>query len=817
MTFALLVCEVLQMKNYLRHLLSVSIAFSVGLSPFVAYAGNTNVVSVSSANNANQKAKESISYLLSIDRLHFYIQNLADFLDGKKSPEVISILRDITPENIYALAISQHELDTPANWQSLIEKLANIKKPNVVNSADLEWNYNFFKNKLMERFAVKDFKDKEIEKLFFFEEEAEIPRKRSVPKIKGSKSMLDVERYIAEKTSRAIIWDATLNDRDFEFHIGTQRDFKGRMDHSDTTIISEIYPMARNYNKIFLAFNKKTNRYCYIMNLISGDDRIKHLIAQLRLIRFNGKGFLTTNRDKVHVYGSASEFHKRQTEELLEIYNRLPKADKIIIGQKGAIDDAIRSAGMLNVISKNVPEVLIGLQLEPSKKTKFENLAKNANEVSNFLLDAMNPGPVKIDAAYEKTNDIFDRVYKQFNSEQPSHEFADYLLEDAHGNLKRWRVISAVWGDEIIPIADAIKLSGHKDVVYIGTAGAIAGKGIKVGDVIPGSNVITHSGKTLEFAPGKLVAKAEERKYTVGQVHTPFDETDVWLKTKGAQIDIVEVETGYLRERLGPEIKLEAYFLVSDIVGSEDETLAHAAQNSSKRKRRLLRLLENVFVKNEITTPISNFEPTPMDSKFKIIFNRLVELRRSRDIYSLMQVAYLAVRQGVESPEQLQTLLKSQPSFDRADLDYNINSLGSFLAEIQSVLPSNYKVGIISENLLNGTYNPKVKTKIDLMAEGHVEDNIKKKIGLKKWATYMEELKKYFDIEFIDYDAPESLMAKRFYINDASDFFELFEQEVLFRSGFATELDAKGNLKAKEIPGLRKDAVNPESCKVIFQ
>ena len=530
------------MRKFMVIMLAIHIAFTSSWG--LAKTGQ-------SLSGESQQAIASIDYLLSIDRLHFYTQNLADFLDGKKSPEVIKALRDVTPEDIYHLKLDPAVLSNSSLWQQTVYDLLKQKTPSLpVTMSDLEWNYNFFKNKLMERFSVKGAKAAKESSLVKAQGE-DLPVMRSVPKISGNKYLLDVERYIAEKTTRAIIWDAILNDRDFDFHIGTQRDFQNTIERNGIEIVTEIKPMANNYNKIFLTHNPKTGRYAYVMNLISGDDRIKHLIAQLRLIKFDGKGYLVNNRDKIHVFGNALEFHKRQEAALLDIYNRLPKADKVIIGQKGAIDDAIRNAGMMDIIKDNMPEVMKGIGVTGSKASKFENLAVSAAKDSTFLLDGMNNSPVKIDKAYEQIADTVSRSYRQFNSEQPSHEFSDYLLQAKDGSIKRWRVISAVWGDEIVPIAGALKKSGHKDIVYIGTAGAIDGKGIKVGDVIAGTNVQTHSGKTLKFSEGTLSPTAQARAYTVGQVHTPFDETDTWLKKQGPAMDIVEVETGYLREQLG--------------------------------------------------------------------------------------------------------------------------------------------------------------------------------------------------------------------------------------------------------------------------
>lgn len=783
-------------------------AFVVGVSPSV------RANSLPQANNSRDvQALESLEQLLSIDRLHFYSMSLADFLDGKKSAEVIAALRTLTPENLRDLNASKADLNTPARWQVLIYNALKKNNPALaVSAADLEWNYNFYKNKLMTRFRVKGESSDRASVEGPSLEREEVPRMRSVPRIRGDKYLLDVERYIAEKTSRAIIWDAIVNDRDFEFHIGNQREFQELVERNNIKLIAEVQPMARNYNKIFLTYNEKTNRYAYIMNLISGDDRVKHLTAQLRLIRFDGKGYLVEGRDKVHVYGNALATHRQQEGRLLEIFNSLPRADKVVIGQKGAIDDAIRSAGMMEIISQNTQEVVQDLGLEGNRRSRFENLAERAASTSNFLLDSMSTSPVKIDDAFRVVDESFERVYRQFNSEQASHEFSDYLLLDRDGQIKRWRVFSAMWGDEIIPIAHALKKSGHTDIVYIGTAGAIAGRGIKVGDVIPGVQVQTHSGKTLPFHRGELVENPTNRVYTVGQVHTPFEETDRWLRDRGQNMDIVEVETGYLREILGENIRLQAYFLVSDVVGSEHETLAHAAQSASKRKRGQLRLLENLFVQAGIKAPISNFEVVPMNPRLQAVIRRLTELRPSRDIYSILQVAHIALRSGKTDNAQLEEYLKSQPAFERKHVDASLDALGNLLAELQAKVGYGVKIGVASEVLFNGTYNPKTRTAVKITVEGLSAQDIIRSLSQARVSLYQSHLAKQFQINFLDHQSSESLLAKKQIFRQPHDLFRLFEAEVLKRSGYVTEVDAKGQNRVREIPGMRGGG----RCEAVF-
>lgn len=756
------------------------------------------------------QATTTLQYLLALDRLDFYTQSLADFLENKKSPELLQALRSLKPEDFFERRFQAQELEQPKSWQELIYKTLQHKHPNLtVNFTDLEWNYEFFKNKLAARFGIKD---STVAKPGYESESKINPDiERSIPRIKGKKILLDTERYIAEKTSRAIVWDSILNGRDFSFFVGTQADFQEQIHKNRLELVTEVLPMARNYNKIYLTFNPATGRYSYAINLISGEDRIKHLAAQLRLVRFNGKSFFHNGQDKIKVYGSAGEFHQRQERILTNLFAKLPHADKIIIGQKGAIEDVIKTAGRMDVISKSTPQVLKGLDLPKSKNSRFENLLQNANQISAFVNDSSAPGSV-VDKAYELAKDPFERAYKQFDSEQASHEFADYLLQDKNGKVQRWRVFSAVWGDEIIPIARALKNTSHQDVVYIGTAGAIADKGLKVGDVIAGSQVLTHSGKTLSFDEGRLVKNA--RSYVIGQVHTPFDETDKWLKTQGPRIDAVEVETGYLREQLGANAKLEAYFLISDVVGSESETLAHAAQSASKRKKGQLRLLENLFVQNGIVAPVSNYDLLPINRSLKITYDSLKALRPSREEFSLLQVAQLAVREGKISPIELEALLKTQPSFTRTEMSNAILTLGGLLAEIQNRLKTHDKVGVLSETLFNGTFNPKVKTPLKLVIDGvGSKEELIAKIGRENWNRFEGALSQYFEIDIMERGLAAS-PAKSFQVKNAQEFYRSFEEMVLKPAGFTSEVDKNGAYRARSLPGV--DGSQRMRCERVF-
>ncbi len=120
---------------------------------------------------------------------------------------------------------------------------------------------------------------------------------------------------------------------------------------------------------------------------------------------------------------------------------------------------------------------------------------------------------------------------------------------------------------------------------------------------------------------------------------------------------------GYLKENLGPRVSFQSYLLISDVVGSTHETLASASLDSSKRKNNQLKLLESLFINNDIKSAISNVEMISSDNTVRAMYHKIDSLRPSRDITSKLQLTQLALRQGLTTSEQLEVLIKSEHSF----------------------------------------------------------------------------------------------------------------------------------------------------------
>jgi hypothetical protein len=726
-----------------------------------------------------------LNYLLAVDRLHYYSLALSDYLADHHQEILSQALRNLTPEDLYHRQWTQLRLNTPADWNAMLLEALIFQNPSFKNLKveALNWNYNFFRNKLMEAFKAAAPKNSGSD-ILVTEYPVDLSR-RTLPRIKRDKLLLDAERYISEKTTRAIFWDAAQTGKNFEFHLGTERDFQMRLLLEGREIVGEVKTRANNYNPIHLLLDPRTGVYSYAFTGISGEDRLSHLMGELRIISFEGK--FCEPQNSVNVYGKPSEIHESTEKTLRELFGSLPKPDLVVIGQKGALEGVIENALVAEGLSKGAlnPEVLKIKEIFEETGSYFSLTTK-----ASLVRDAQNTGP-----------DPESESSKVLDVELPSHEVTDVLLKTRAGEVKRWRLISNMWGDEVVPVARALKATGVHNVVYIGTAGALQGKGLKVGDVITPKITYTQSGKTLDLSEGTYGLDFVKKIPAVGQVQSPFEETQAWLKDWVSRVDAVELETGYLRENLGDQVNFQAYFLVSDIVGSESETLANASSDSGKRKNGQLRLLESLFKVQNIASAIS-IDQTILNNKlglsFKSIYDKISELRTSRDPISKYQVAQLALRSGLTSEKDLEALLKKEPSFDRDQLIDRLTEISQALNYVQSQHPQIPIILVNSSDLLKGLWNPKRPLSLQL-AIGKLSSEEAQRFLSKEWPL-LERLQQHqISIDLIDLKLTDVSDAYTL-TPDRPDFLvQRVNQEIYLNSGLFSEFDKSGGFRFKQI------------------
>ncbi len=740
--------------------------------------------------------------LLALDRLDFYSDGLADYLLDHNQRLAAEAIRRIQPEDYAKENFTTQDLNNPDKWNELILSVLHKKFPDFKNLTlkDIEWNYNFFRKKLMEGFKVEPITLKGGASVSELAKEPVAYYKRSIPNVDGKTILLDAERYISEKTTRALFWDAALTHKSIEFHLGTERDFRQRVYQEEREVVAEVKTRSANYNKIYLVYDPRSKEYSYAFTRISGDDRVKHLIAQLRILKFQGKVALKS--DFVRVYGNANTVHRQQEQRLTELFKTLPKADMVVVGQKSAIGNVIAMAGMMAQIQPDI-RVVVG-----SEKSQVQKLAQRVSEAGTYFSVTTKASFVKTE--FEKIKSPMASSYEIFISEQPSHDVSDVLLETKDGRLVRWRLISNMWGDEVIPVARAIKNSGHNKVVYIGTAGAILGKDLKVGDVVAPSKTYTQDGKLLDLEKPSYGTDFVKTGKILGQVTSPFDETKQWFDKWSPKIDVVELETGYLKEHLGPKVSFQPYLLVSDVVGSEHETLAVAAADSGKRKNGQLKLLESLFVYNGIKAPVSNVEMISAEKAVKAMYQKIDSLRPSRDVTSKLQLAQLALRKGLKTDAELELLIKSEPSFNRQLL---IDKLEKFSGALEFISKKIAKVSFVvvgGEEFLNGTWNPKKNLKLQLMI-GNMSAAEATKVYGSELSKIQTEMGKELQIEILTFDAEKTQSAVFFNSRSTRVLADHYENRILKKLGLNKEYDKNGGVRFREATeftgGMRCEAV----------
>ncbi|MDG0816579.1 hypothetical protein [Bdellovibrio svalbardensis] len=751
---------------------------------------------------AHKDQLTKLNYMLSVDRLDFYSDGLADYLMEHNQAKAAEAIRQIRPEEYAAQNYVMQDLNNTDKWNELILSMLHKKFPEFKNLTlkDIEWNYNFFRKKLMEGFKADEIALKKEASISDISSHKVSFAKRSIPNVDGKAILLDSERYISEKTTRALFWDAAVSGKSIEFHMGTERDFRQRISQEDREVIAEIKTRAANYNKMYLVHDPRTNEYSYAITRISGDDRVKHLIAQLRILKYDSK--VPLKNDFVRVYGNANQVHRDQEARLLELFKTVPKADVVVIGQKSAISNVITMAGMMAQMQPDLRSEVV------ADKTQISKLAQTVKESGSYFSVTTKASVVK--SEFEKVTNPLAGNYEVYTSEQPSHDISDVLLETKDGKIVRWRFISNMWGDEVVPVARALRNSGHEKVVYIGTAGGLVGKGLKVGDVVSPSKTYTQAGKLFDLEAPTYGKDFVKTGMTLGQVTSPFDETKTWFNKWSNKIDLVELETGYLKENLGPRVSFQPYLLVSDVVGSEHESLAVAASDSGKRKNGQMKLLESLFMQSGIKAPVGNMDMISAELAVQRMYYKIDVLRPSRDITSKAQLTQLALRKGLSTDAELEALIKAEPAFDRQLLMDKLEKFsGATDLLAQKIKQVNFAI-VGSDEFMNGTWNAKKALSLKLMI-GTMTAADAESVYAKELAQIKQTMGKDLQIEVVDFDAEKSRGALRFNAGSKRVLAAHYENKILKKLGLTKEIDKNGGVRFREITettgGMRCEAV----------
>lgn len=373
---------------------------------------------------------------------------------------------------------------------------------------------------------------------------------------------------------------------------------------------------------------------------------------------------------------------------------------------------------------------------------------------------------------------------------------------------KRWRVISNVWGDELIPIAKALKNTGNTKITYIGTAGALPESGLNVGDLMIPKAAATTSGNIVPLkAPGIEVPNAKLGG-TVAHVGSPFEETHSWLKAQTGKTQAVELEVAYLAEIFNsPEDKLQVNLLISDVVGSENETLADAV--SSSRKNALDDVMGAIFKDSDFASPVegkfaAHAAKAGAYSYVADVESNIEKHAGSRSAVAKYQLRQLALKNRANTEEKVIALIKSQKAFNENMLSTSIESAGKALNKLNSafVLQGAFTIGV-SKSFTDGTWNP-ATNKLEIILHPNASLTTANEAALTKYLAENSEadFMKSLDVKIIR--GPPDLKLETVLLNNtklnSGSLIDLYNKSALENYGLVANYGINANLTYARVP-----------------
>ncbi len=647
--------------------------------------------------------------MLDLDRFEAYTEAWSATMRGRGKAPIADAIHHFAPSDFKAMNLDAAKLKNASHYDGLILQILTQKHPELnAKAADVDWGYNFFKNKLNEAYTVDPVKERKITPDPVPVTEA---RRRPVPlameSLNSSDVLLDVDAYASDRTTRAVFWEASEARRPIELFVGSKSNFQDEMTRRGSRIIGEVGTKARNYNPIYLVQNPGATGFHYAITEISGADRLKHFQLQSSLIRWQQANGVLAPPPLVSVVGNAVATLAEEERALASVLRNVPRADHVVIGQKGAFERTFGSMGKIQaLIALKAKDTGAISGLLTANELKIVVRAQEAGE--NLPQFVMKYAP-DIDKLYQKGTPLLTRhnllaqPFTAFNYDRGTYEMSDYVVNGSDGKPQRWRIFSNVWGDEVLPIARALKGTGYNSVNYIGTAGAFPNTGLQVGDLVIPKTAANISGEisniprstTTVFPPGAKSVDA------VVSVHSPFEETRNWLGRAERVSQVVEVETGYLASVFNsPTDNLNVQLLISDVVGSADETLA-TATSSSRRKAQISAI--STIVQDAGVVSTGTVAQTD-----NMLMRWIGEIAPSRDPASVVQIAREAQLQGIQTRPALEAFLRTQKSFTTAKVETVLRTAD---AQLSRLINSLREVGLspnvaFSNKIFDGRFNP---------------------------------------------------------------------------------------------------------------
>jgi nucleoside phosphorylase len=734
---------------------------------------------------------QDLEQFLDLDRFAYYTTDMAQNLKKKGHEQLAHALEELGPEDLWKFVNSDSafliKIKDGHNYDELLQTLVKKNYPELTATVgNIQSNYNFFKNKLNESFNFRQIENIEARAKLV---EATKPQSYAIPKIDASAMTLNAEHYISNRQTRAILWDVVKNKRDIEFYLEDLQSALTSIESRGGKIVGEVQTLANNYNKNYLVYYSKENRYAHVITDISGTDRLYHLTKQLSIIKWNGVSGAERLNENAKVFGPLNDITEHETKKLKQLLEVMPKADHVILGQKGAMERNVRTAQKVELVLKQMekdPNILSSLD---KSEQKIIQQLQDSGDLFESMHNASKWDGIfkKLEAQLPELADTFD-----FNIDLNSHSIADVTLKSSDGKVKRIRLVSNVWGNEAQPIADALIETGHTKFTYIGTAGALS-QDYKVGDVVTPKRIQLHSGKYIDLPPPSFSPKGLKHMGNLAQVASLFDETQLWLKNqKSIGNDLVEMEVGYLADSFSKKTNVDfnVFLLVSDMVGEEGETLDQAS--SSVRKKSQLSTLHEIFKHEKAQTVI----PPQVNAKSEIdrLIMQIDPKRSALSLYQVKQVIKKQFANVVPDRLSLEDILNKNTSFTPSLLQKRIETAQTYLNELYQIAKKEGESFslFIDDALYDGSYHPKQKINLVFSVDSKLDFEYAQELLEKN-----PEFKKVISLSFQENTGKVTTASNEF---KKLDLLKVYNDNAMNEGALLGKISRSGNLSFAVLP-----------------
>lgn len=755
--------------------------------------------------------------LLAIDKLDYYIGEYINNFGKKIDETSLGALKKSNVDYLIQKFSNDSRIYDAKKYDDIVFSIITDKLGNTPTGkkSDYQWGYNFFKNKLNEGFTLLDTNLKPGDDSSITEVKPKSVFTMTDSGVVNDELTLDADQYISNRTTRAVFWEAVESNREVEFHLENSREFLKNLQSNGGKVVKEVRPFANNYNKIYVVQYPGEDTYRYAITAIGGKDRLNHLMLQFGLSKRGGEV-----ANNVRIFGDIDEAHKKMEDELSGIFRHLPKSERVIIGQKGAIERTFETLwkvrALKNLYDKHASLVMAHVNDKHVEAFKELMTGGDINKFDIYKNKRVIEDVFKENAAKIESQGFGSRDFKKFDYDNFVISMSDLAFKNSEGEEVVWRVVANSWGDEIAPLARALKNTGHEHITYIGTAGAFLDKGYSVGDLVIPSHTRL-DGESIKISGTKMEIDGAKYGGTVDHVFSPFIETNEWLEESSKHSDFVEVEVSHLRKILkGQNIDFQAYLLISDVLNSEGETLASAT--GSKRRNSLNKLLYAMLNRDKVGIPndasYNNSKVASLRSNIeKVLGNKANTLKYY--IFSMLKDS------DSVSDAEIKATLDSVDNFSDNYFTKRLTESSEISSYVLRKLEEFGHMPRISidKNFVDGKWHPKTDTIIvNIHADTEALVDQYKEVA-KDFENEIARISKFCEINFIRGPPSADFVTIPKYVGLDSDYLvNLYSQAAFKQAGLDAQVTYNGNLKFNFLPTVENTdvCVDDKFCHLSF-